>query len=93
MKKRTNSPPGDGPAGRKAAGEKTHRQLELKRRPVADLAEDRLGEAAGGHPHHTCEPTCPATCRDTCENTCPNTCADCPTMEGDTCFPVCPDTW
>ena len=98
MKKRTNPSPAGNPADAPAAGEKTRRRLELKRRPVADLAENRLGEAVGGHPHDTCERTCPRTCPntcgDTCADTCPNTCgAECPTADGDTCFPECPETW
>lgn len=99
MKKQTDRYPAGGPVDEQAAGEKTRRRLELKRRPVADLTEDRLGEVAGGHPHDTCEPTCPRTCPDTCVNTCadtcPNTCGPCPvpTVEGDSCFPACPDTW
>lgn len=36
--------------------------LRIRRRSVANLTENQMGDAAGGHPHHTCEPTCPATC-------------------------------
>ena len=64
-------------------------RLELRRRPVADLSEKQMEDAAGGHPHNTCEPTCPQTCCPTCPPTCANTCpADCcptPTEVGNTC--------
>lgn len=59
-------------------GEKS--RLELRRRPVADLSERQLEDAAGGH--QTCEPTCPQTCCRTCPNTC-----DGPTCEH-TCDPM-----
>ncbi len=60
--------------------------LRIRRRSVANLTENQMGDAAGGHPHHTCEPTCPATCCPTCPDTCPR---GCPVVEppsaGDTC--------
>lgn len=74
-------------------------RLELRRRPIADLSERQLGDAAGGH--QTCEPTCPPTCCRTCpqtcdDRTCAETCpADCvePTYEGPTCpDPICGTT-
>ena len=62
-------------------------RLELRRRPVADLSEKQMEDAAGGH--NTCEPTCPQTCCPTCPPTCADTCpADCcptPTEVGNTC--------
>ena len=70
------------------AGRNEKARLELRRRPVADLSEKQMEDAAGGH--NTCEPTCPATCCPTCPPTCANTCpADCcpptPTELGRTC--------
>ena len=77
------------------AGRDEKSRLELRRRPVADLSEKQMEDAAGGHPHNTCEPTCPptccptcpATCGDTCGNTCPAPCTDppTPTQHGETC--------
>lgn len=62
-------------------------RLELRRRPIADLSEKQMEDAAGGH--QTCEPTCPPTCCPTCPPTCADTCpADCcptPTEVGRTC--------
>lgn len=53
-------------------------RLELRRRPIADLSEKQMEDAAGGH--QTCEPTCPPTCCPTCWNTC----------DGPTCAETCP---
>ena len=57
--------------------------LRLRRRPVANLTEDQMEDAAGGHANHTCEPTCPPTCCPTCPDTC---------GRGDTCRPTCLNT-
>lgn len=67
--------------------------LVLTKRSVASLSEDQLSDAAGGHPHHTCEPTCPptccgATCVATCAQTCPDTCGN--TCGHDSCYETCP---
>lgn len=64
--------------------------LRLRRRPVANLTEEQMEDAAGGHANHTCEPTCPPTCCDTCPRTCDDaTCpATCPAT-CDTCYPNC----
>lgn len=56
-------------------------RLELRRRPIADLREEQLDDAAGGQANHTCTPTCPRTCCRTCPATC----------EGHTCPAPCPD--
>ena len=58
--------------------------LRLRKRPVANLTEEQMEDAAGGHPHHTCEPTCPRTCCPTCPATCRDhhSCAP-------TCVPTC----
>ena len=60
--------------------------LRLRKRPVANLTEEQMEDAAGGHPHHTCEPTCPQTCCPTCPATC-----DGPTCDG-TCGTSCGGT-
>ena len=62
-------------------------RLELRRRPIADLTERQMEDAAGGHPHNTCDPTCPPTCCPTCPHTCDDpSCADsCGASCGDTC--------
>ncbi len=66
--------------------------LVLTKRSVASLSEDQLSDAAGGHPHHTCEPTCPHTCcGPTCGDTCGDTCGR--TICHHTCGgPSCEDT-
>lgn len=61
--------------------------LVLTKRSVASLSEDQLSDAAGGHPHHTCEPTCPHTC---CGPTCPDTCGH--TCDHGTCNDTCDET-
>ena len=66
--------------------------LRLRKRPVANLTEDQMEDAAGGHPHPaTCEPTCPATCCSTCPITCANaySCPDTCRGDGDTCDVTC----
>ena len=66
--------------------------LRLRKRPIANLTEDRMEEVAGGHPH-TCEPTCPPTCCPTCGNTCdgptcPETCNTCNYTCPNDCYPT-----
>jgi len=48
------------------------RRLTLRRRPVADLAEEQMEDVAGGH---HCPPPTEA---DTCPVTCPFSCCTCP---------------
>ena len=67
---------------------KNSNPLRIRRRSVANLTENQMADVAGGHPHHTCEPTCPATCCPTCPNTCGDTCR-CPWP---TDRPTCPQT-
>lgn len=63
--------------------------LRLKKRPVANLTEDQMGDAAGGHPHPaTCEPTCPPTCCPTCPETCGRGCPE--PSDRYSCSPTCP---
>lgn len=72
-------------------------RLRLRRRPVADLTEKQMGDAAGGHPHPaTCEETCPRTCARTCPcpdttdpPTCPDTCGTCHTECYSDCYSEC----
>ena len=85
MKKKTKTPPAAPPATPEEATGSNW--LRLRKRSVANLTEDQMGEAAGGHPHPaTCEPTCPPTCPQTCCPTCRVTCGD-----ADTCYDSCPE--
>ena len=84
MKKNT-TPPATPPATPEEATGSNG--LRLRKRPVANLTEDQMEDAAGGHPHPaTCEPTCPQTCCPTCPNTCGHTChCPQPTLDDPTC--------
>lgn len=65
--------------------------LRLRKRSVANLTEDQMGDAAGGHPHPaTCEPTCPVTCCPTCPRTCGYTCRCTDPITCETCPADCP---
>ena len=70
--KKTPSPPATPPGTLEEA--RNENPLRIRRRSVANLTENQMEDAAGGHPHHTCDPTCPATCCPTCPRTCGNTC-------------------
>ena len=86
MKKKAEAPCVAPPATLEEA--KNSNPLRIRRRSVANLTENQMEDAAGGHPHPaTCEPTCPATCCPTCPNTCP---ADCP-VDPPTVVHTCPD--
>lgn len=68
---------------------KEPQRLRLTRRPIANLTDEQMQDAAGGHPHHcptegaTCPQTCDGrTCDDTCEYyTCPEGCVPQPTAD------------
>ena len=73
MKKKAEAPCVAPPATLEEA--KNSNPLRIRRRSVANLTENQMEDAAGGHPHPaTCEPTCPATCCPTCPRTCEDTC-------------------
>ena len=74
--KKTPSPPATPPGTLEEA--RNENPLRIRRRSVANLTENQMEDAAGGHPHHTCDPTCPATCCPTCPKTCGDTCGTCP---------------
>lgn len=79
---------------KKKATDERPQVLRLRRRPVAELSDDNLGEAAGGHHcRHTQEGY--ASCAQTCPLTCPpgHTCdhiscfeSDCGVCQTDECF-------
>jgi len=67
--------------------------LRLKKRPLVSLTDDQMGEAAGGHPHNTCDDTCPRTCPcpdPTDTPTCPDSCGTCLTDCYTDCYSDCP---
>lgn len=89
MKKSETTPTDALPAEKKRD---TNRTLRLRRRTVAVLTDRQMRDAAGGHPHNTCDPTCPPTCCPTCPHTCG---AACPTPTRDnrqTCDDTCDNT-
>ena len=84
MKKKAQTPPVVPAVTLEEA--KNSNPLRITRRSVANLTENQMADAAGGHPHPaTCEPTCPATCCPTCPNTCPADCPVVPPPSRDTC--------
>lgn len=65
-------------------------RLELRRRPIADLTQRQMEDAAGAHPDDSwCEGACPAATGDgpSCAPTCDG--AACGATAGDTCGDSC----